>query len=366
MEKKFTYFISSTFKDLIEERKAVANYVLKIDEIPIGMEQFGSVDRTPWDHITRLIDTADYFILIIAGAYGSIDKTDPERLSYTHKEFRYARDSKIPIIGVIHRTPTTLPNAFSETDPERVQKLAEFRQEVSESRLVAYYTNEHELMIEIAASISKGKAIFRRPGWVRNIDLVSTKLLRIMEEEHDDAIKKLEKEHKKEIEFIKATVAINDPGDLVQTFNTALADTPTKAPSDATLRRKFFEQGLNFPIVYKYDDKMWTTRMVTLTRAQIFYVIAKQIVEGEVAGLGFSDANYKNMTLTALGIDTPTAAINASDIKPATDIFVVTRDLSVEAQLIYVYRNQYVLSDEGAELYTLINSGFSVGGQFAR
>lgn len=168
MEKKFTYFISSTFRDLIEERKAVANYVLKIDEIPIGMEQFGAIDTTQWDHITRLIDTSDYFILIIAGSYGTIDETDPDRLSYTHKEFRYAREKGIPIIGVIHRTPQILSQEFSERDPERIQKLAAFRTEVSTSRLVAYYTDRAELQVEIAASITKGKSYFVRPGWVRS------------------------------------------------------------------------------------------------------------------------------------------------------------------------------------------------------
>ncbi|MBX9654482.1 DUF4062 domain-containing protein [bacterium] len=171
MEKKYTYFISSTFRDLIEERKSVANYVLKIDEIPIGMEQFGAIDTTQWDYITRLIDTSDYFILIVAGSYGSIDKTDPELLSYTHKEFRYARDNKIPIIGVIHRTPNVLRREFSETDPMRVKKLDDFRKEVQASRLVAYYTNPSELMVEVAASITKGKSIFNRPGWVRSTAL---------------------------------------------------------------------------------------------------------------------------------------------------------------------------------------------------
>lgn len=40
MSKKYQVFVSSTYKDLKEERLAVIQYLLKMGFIPVGMEQF--------------------------------------------------------------------------------------------------------------------------------------------------------------------------------------------------------------------------------------------------------------------------------------------------------------------------------------
>ena len=37
MEKKYTVFVSSTYRDLLEQRKAVANTILELEHIPVGM-----------------------------------------------------------------------------------------------------------------------------------------------------------------------------------------------------------------------------------------------------------------------------------------------------------------------------------------
>jgi len=40
MNKKYQVFVSSTYKDLKEERMAVTHLLLKMGFIPVGMEQF--------------------------------------------------------------------------------------------------------------------------------------------------------------------------------------------------------------------------------------------------------------------------------------------------------------------------------------
>ena len=41
--KRYQVFVSSTYKDLVEERSAVTNCLLDNDCIPVGMEQFPAV-----------------------------------------------------------------------------------------------------------------------------------------------------------------------------------------------------------------------------------------------------------------------------------------------------------------------------------
>lgn len=46
MDKKYQVFISSTYTDLIEERKKVQNTILSMMQFPVGMELFSAADTT--------------------------------------------------------------------------------------------------------------------------------------------------------------------------------------------------------------------------------------------------------------------------------------------------------------------------------
>jgi len=63
MEKKYQVFVSSTYKDLTEERQEVIQALLELDCIPVGMEMFPAADDDQWTLIKRLIDDCDYYIL---------------------------------------------------------------------------------------------------------------------------------------------------------------------------------------------------------------------------------------------------------------------------------------------------------------
>jgi hypothetical protein len=44
--RKYQVFISSTFTDLIEERRSVTEVILGMGHVPVGMELFEAVTRT--------------------------------------------------------------------------------------------------------------------------------------------------------------------------------------------------------------------------------------------------------------------------------------------------------------------------------
>src|SRR5436309_8011810 len=105
-ERKYQVFVSSTKADLRQEREKVLQALLEVDCIPIAMELFPPSDETAWEYIQRVIDQCDYYVLILAGKYGSIEAGSG--LSYTEKEYRYADGNKKPIITFYHRDPSKL------------------------------------------------------------------------------------------------------------------------------------------------------------------------------------------------------------------------------------------------------------------
>ena len=166
MNKKYQVFVSSTYTDLKEERLAVISCLLDNNCIPIGMEQFRALPMSQWDYITKMIDDSDYYVLIIAGRYGSIDKET--NISYTEKEFEYAQEKNIPILAFLHEDPRKLNvDNYEENDKGR-KKLSEFREKVKNSnRLVDFYSNIDDLKSKVATSINKAIIYTPRPGWIR-------------------------------------------------------------------------------------------------------------------------------------------------------------------------------------------------------
>src|SRR4051812_29018224 len=94
---KYQIFISSTFEDLREEREHIAWAILKLRFIPAGMESFTAKSERGWKTIQRAIDDSDYYVLILAGRYGSIDSEWQQ--SWTHHEYDYAISKGIPVLA---------------------------------------------------------------------------------------------------------------------------------------------------------------------------------------------------------------------------------------------------------------------------
>mgnify|MGYP001332390602 CR=1 FL=1 len=49
MKKRYQIFVSSTYKDLIEERLIVKKAILEMKHFPAGMEEFPALDKPQWN-----------------------------------------------------------------------------------------------------------------------------------------------------------------------------------------------------------------------------------------------------------------------------------------------------------------------------
>ena len=167
--KKYQVFISSTFSDLVEERKAVTRNVLVSRHIPVGMESFTAADNRGWRTIQRVIDDTDYYVLIIAGRYGTVDASTG--ISWTHREYNYARANGIPILAFIRNQSHITADAQERGESER-EKLQEFIDLVRDSHLVTMWQQSGDLAAQVSEAlrnhieddIAEGK---QRPGWYR-------------------------------------------------------------------------------------------------------------------------------------------------------------------------------------------------------
>lgn len=165
MDKKYQVFISSTYKDLKKERIAARDAVLRTYNFPVGMEQFAASNRPQWDVIKRDIDSSDYYILIIGRCFGT--EVPGETISYTQKEFEYARSIGIPILAFIKKKSAKTKSSFIETDKERIRKLNAFIADVETNRTVNYWEDENELKYCIVSSLNDAINDFPRRGWIR-------------------------------------------------------------------------------------------------------------------------------------------------------------------------------------------------------
>lgn len=164
MKKKYQVFISSTYTDLKEERMAVTQCLLDNDCIPVGMEQFPASGMTQMEYITKMLDDCDYYILILAGRYGSVDT---DGIGFTEKEFDYAVSKKIPIMSFVVTDIGTLPNSKCETNDEARNRLNTFREKVCTGRMVSFYSDIGSLKANVATSVNRCKIDFPALGWVR-------------------------------------------------------------------------------------------------------------------------------------------------------------------------------------------------------
>jgi hypothetical protein len=174
MEKKYQVFVSSTYQDLIDERSKVVQTLLANDCIPCGMELFPAADEDQFEYIKKMIDLCDYYIVIIAGQYGSVST---KGISYTEMEYDYAATlrshGKIEVLSFIHGSLGKLPGEKLESDPVKRKKLEDFITKAKANKLVRFWKNIDELSSEVGTTLRKVMIDKPKNGWVRDFPYFS-------------------------------------------------------------------------------------------------------------------------------------------------------------------------------------------------
>jgi hypothetical protein len=170
MDKKYQVFVSSTYKDLIDERQKVIEALLGKNCFPVGMEYFPAANDDQFTVIKRLIDSCDYYILIIGGRYGSVEPKSGK--SYTQLEFEYAISKGIPVASFYHNDINRLTGDKLEENDNGKKKLEEFKALV-QTKLCDHWESAYELAFKVNKSLDYLFENSPRTGWVK-ANLVSS------------------------------------------------------------------------------------------------------------------------------------------------------------------------------------------------
>lgn len=163
--------------------------ILNFDCFPAGMELFPAMDEDIFKYIKRIIDESDYYLLVIGGRYGSVDKSGK---SWTEREYDYAVSRGIPVLVFDHKDFSQLPANKTDQDDRKRKKLIAFKEKASEGRLIKRWTDSKDLALAVATSLKSVLELQPRIGWVRADKVVSA-----------DAQKEITK-HLDKIERLKA------------------------------------------------------------------------------------------------------------------------------------------------------------------
>ncbi len=175
MNEKYQIFISSTFKDLKEQRKAAIQAVVNYRHIPISLDNFGARNASDRDTIKEMIKESQILILIIGHRYGTM--IEGEDISYTEYEFNLAVENELSILTFFleQNEAEILLDEEIQNVTERAEELVRLNNFRKRVQKIAFYTpwkkDAHfaELVEIIGRSLVNlifiGKSV-SRPGWV--------------------------------------------------------------------------------------------------------------------------------------------------------------------------------------------------------
>jgi hypothetical protein len=121
-----------------------------------------------------VIDRSDYYVLILAGRYGSVDV---DGKSWTEKEYDYAFSRHIPILAFV-RAKKTITADLLDDDPGLRLKLKNFISRVTERHQWREWHQKADLVAHVSNALNNhiqddedgGRS---RPGWYRGDELSS-------------------------------------------------------------------------------------------------------------------------------------------------------------------------------------------------
>jgi hypothetical protein len=179
MSRKLRVFISSTMKDLPNERYAVFEKLKSFNFEPVMAEELPAAAEGSWLTIKKEIRQCEIFVVVSGARYGWVPDVGPEAgrdLSVTHLEFKEAQRLNLPILVFLQRLPEGM-----NRETEEAKRLAQFRTALKDWKDGYFVTKEFGLAVELADQV--GQAV---------MNLLFDKFWQDLEEEREEKERELE------------------------------------------------------------------------------------------------------------------------------------------------------------------------------
>jgi Domain of unknown function (DUF4062) len=150
-------FVSSTFEDLKEYRKAVCDAILRMGAVPTLLETFSASAQPVHEIIQEQLAMSDAAILLVGFRYGAVD---PQRgKSWVEAEYEAIRRQKKPCIVFMAAPEAPWPPMYVDADQTQIQK---FRERLSADLAVRFFQTPDELRVVATEALSHWFAALER------------------------------------------------------------------------------------------------------------------------------------------------------------------------------------------------------------
>jgi len=170
-KKRLDVFISSTKRDLVSYRDAVAKVVLSLGMYPIDMATFNPTSRNALQLCYDKVQEAEIFVGIYAHRYGYAPGSDITYTTYdgrlmtgdgetsiTHWEYLWARERNLPLVLFIvgdsdaDNKPLAWPVQDIEDDPGK-SRLKQFKNTIMNNHVVGFFNSPDNLAVQVSTGI---------------------------------------------------------------------------------------------------------------------------------------------------------------------------------------------------------------------
>jgi hypothetical protein len=144
-------YISSTYSDLADYRRAARDAILALQQFPVGMEDYRASDERPLDRCLQDVRASDAYVGIFAWKYGF--RPGNAEKSITQLEYEQAVASKIPCYIFLLQDDAPWPrNLIPYEDQPRIQAL---RDTLRSERLVSFFRDTESLGRVVTQSLAR-------------------------------------------------------------------------------------------------------------------------------------------------------------------------------------------------------------------
>lgn len=170
-DRRYQVFISSTFSDLRDERKAAIEAIFDRGHIPIALERFSPANESDLQVIQSAMASSQVYVLILGHRYGDI--VPGRTISFTELEYDLAQERGLFTL-VFLMSDQVLAEKRSALDPNNIkdaqelthyEDLMRFRRKVS-AHFRKYFVPGPTFKYEVELALSDGLRRSTMPGFV--------------------------------------------------------------------------------------------------------------------------------------------------------------------------------------------------------
>ena len=172
---KRTVYLSSTYEDLKEHRKAVFQALRKGGYEVKAMEEYVATDNRPLDQCLADVQEADIYVGVFGFRYGYVPPErhhNPQQLSITELEYQQATASQKPRLAFVAKEDAGfLPKHMDAYtgDGDHGKSIQRLRQALLVGRLAGQFSTPEDFAKEVLAAVAKHES--ERPAPPADLDV---------------------------------------------------------------------------------------------------------------------------------------------------------------------------------------------------